>query len=377
MYYRLTEQTKELIIKELRQFWATHPKYKDLVDNIQGKFSFDDRPQSAIIVKTGSASKVQLSADNYIGRVISYVSLAKVPGYSGLSAEWVREDSLAIHKNNNLFPSLPGVYYIHITGPEEFYLDPLLYTEGESPTQLTEKTYRLSGIPLKGSVKITMTPNNIYLIEGKDYHLILDSQGNPTGDFELTKALPSKLGLSTSYRYPAPSQGPIPFKSRTGNHTAIPGCVIGFGERIAVDDRFAVVVTQKREDSAEEYGGKWQLTVDLDITARDVYSQQEIADKTLMFLWTILRPRIAGYGVDITEISMGGESEEIYDENGDDYFYNSAISLTLESDWSLHSPLHYKIRGFSGLDINLIDSLGLEAMEEPQVFSKLPLERLG
>jgi hypothetical protein len=376
MYYRLTEQTKELFIGEIRRFWATHPKYKDLVDNIQGKFSFDERPQYGIIVKTGSASKVQLAPDNYVGRISSYVSLAKVAGYPGLSAEWVREDTRAILDNNSIFPSLPGVYYIEITGPGEFHVDPLLYIENEEPISLGNRRYQLSNIPVKGSVKIYEKPHNTYLIEDRDYTVLLDTSGKPTGEIELSHTLYNKFSLSVSYRYPDTSKGPFLFKERTADNKAIPGCVLGFGRRIEVGDRFAVVVTGTREDTAMEYGGKWQLTVDLDITARDVYSQQEIADMTVMYIWTDLRPRIGGFGIDITDVSLGGESEEIYDENGDDYFYNSSISITLEADWAIYYPLHYKVRGLSNVEINLRESLGLQSFDQPYSSPKLPIEKI-
>ena len=112
MFYFLTAAAINRLIKEIRDYWATHPKYQDLVDNIQGKYSFEQRPQYGIVVKTGTANKVQLSADNFMGTVQSHVALAKIPGYQGNSCEWVREDALAIQANNGKFPSPAGVYYI-------------------------------------------------------------------------------------------------------------------------------------------------------------------------------------------------------------------------------------------------------------------------
>ena len=51
-----------------------------------------------------------------------------------------------------------------------------------------------------------------------------------------------------------------------------------------------------------------------------------------MFLWATLRPSLIDEGIDLMEISMGGESEEVYDENADDYFYNSSISMTVQTE---------------------------------------------
>lgn len=376
MYYRLTEQTKELVIGELRKFWANHPRYRDIVDNIQGKFSFDERPQYGIIVKTGNATKVQLAPDNYVGQVVSHVSLANVAGSRNSSLEWVREDIRAITDNNGVFPTQPGVYYGEITSPTEFHIDPLFYVRNESPLKVAPKTYQLLNTPVKGSVKVYEQPSNVYLIEGRDYNLVLGADGKPTGEILLESELPPKFFLGADYRYPGPSIGPVPFKPRFADNKTLPGCVLAFGRRAEVGDKFAVVVTEHRENSALEYGGKWELTVDMDITARDVYSQQEIADLTAVFLWGILRSQISGYGVDITDVSMGGESEEIYDENGDDYYYNSSLTMTLQSDWALYVPLHYKVRGISSLELKVREDLGLTSFEDPFFTSRVNYEKI-
>ncbi len=52
MYNFLTEATKRRFILELRRFWQYHPKYRDIVDHIQNKYSFRERPQYGIILKT-------------------------------------------------------------------------------------------------------------------------------------------------------------------------------------------------------------------------------------------------------------------------------------------------------------------------------------
>ncbi|MEI6297649.1 MAG: hypothetical protein WCO84_08515, partial [bacterium] len=120
------------------------------MDNIQGKYSFKERPQHGIIVKTGSANRVDLSPDNYVGIVVSYVFLTKWKRYPGISIEWVREDNLAILANGGRFPCPPGVYFIDVsedttnTNPDgaphlQFHVDPLLdvYHEQVIPVDTT------------------------------------------------------------------------------------------------------------------------------------------------------------------------------------------------------------------------------------------------
>jgi len=122
--------------------------------------------------------------------------------------------------------------------------------------------------------------------------------------------------------------------------------------------------------------------------ARDVYAQGEISDRTLMFLETELRDRLSFEGIEIEQVSHGGESEEPYDDNADDYFYNASISMSVVTDWSIHVPLGPTInrvlprsvesdKAVAGLsddqlvemgdptNLRLTDDLGLERISDP------------
>lgn len=347
MFANLTESIKRRFILELREYWSTEPQYKDsLVPNIQGRYSFEERPQQAIIMKGASASPNSFSADHYIGTVVSYCHLAKVYGKNGTSIEWVKEDSVAIQNNGGNFPSLPGIYYIEVLEEEVvwrgetrnklvFYVDPLLDSIDERPIQLTPTEYEVgAGSFHKGSLRVFEMPGNIPLYEDVNY--VSDPT---TGRIELFATLPRNTYLSIDYRYAAESSGPYPLEENGANNKAIPGVVLAFGRRAYAGDIMAVVVSSKREDAAREYGGKWEMSLDFDIMARDVYASAEISDRTTMFLYTVLRDRLGGEGVVITNVSHGGEAEETYDENGDDYFYTASISVDVMTDWFMQLPL--------------------------------------
>lgn len=360
MFYYLTQAVTERFIHELRDFWATHPKYPDLVGNIQGKYSFEQRPQYGIVLKTGAANKIQLSADNFVGTVQSFVSMAKIPGFPGLSCEWVREDSLAIQANNGVFPSPPGVYYIEMTEDNQFYVDPLLDVPNERVTLVTPSEAILQQVPYAGSLRLIEIPNGRLLVEGVDYTI------DPDGvTIHLSQPLPQGLGLRAVYRYTGTSTGPWEANQLTGYNKAIPGCVLAFGRRGKKGDRFAVLVSETREDAYLEYGGRWDLSIDLDVISRDVYAQREIADLTTMFFWALLRPIVVDQGLDITEVSMGGESEEVFDDNADDYFYNSTISMTVQTDWFMYLPITHRVLSFTELVKGLPPGLTLEAARDP------------
>lgn len=388
MYFRLTAAVKDRFIWELQQYWKTHPRYReDLPNNIQGKYSTEtERPSYGITVKTGSGTRVDLSADNYIGVIYSYVYKAQVANYPGNSIEWVREDGLAIQKNGGRFPSPPGVYYINMTEDDEFYVEPLLDVYHEPVLMEDSSTGKLLNPPLSGSLRLFEMPAGFMLVEGINYTLELDSQGVPDGTILLIDPLTGGRVLSADYKYPGEVTGPFQYTPPCGINSVIPGCVLAFGRRNQKGDRMVIVVQDMRRPAAMEYGGKWDLTVDFEVQARDVESQQEIADYSVLYLWGMLRPYLSTEGMEMTDISLGGESEEVYDENGDDYFYNSSFSVTVQTDWSIHVPLNVFLRQASPLtvaqariaaglsdddigavqnNLRMLENLGLEMTRDP------------
>jgi len=384
------------MIQTLRDFWSVQPQYADLVEHIQGKYSFKERPQYAIILKTSSANHVQLSADNFVGTVQSHVMLARVGDYPGLSAEWVREDQLAIQRNGGNFPTPPGVYYIEVEKSSspvppyskedtfQFYIDPLVEVNDETLMKVDDLTYQTQNPVLAGSMRLYQMPGAVPLVEGINYTL-----DPATGTVTVVNPLSRNGSLSADYRYPGPTTGPHPIIQMQANNKALPGIVIAFGRRVQAGDRFAIVVTALREATALEYGGRWDLSLDFDVVARDVYAQQEIVDLTVMYLWGIARSRLSTEGIEIARVGMGGESEEAYDENADDYYYNASISVELQADWSIHVPLAATIRravpqtdaqilatagmtdvelaalGNAATSIRVLQDLGLRAVEDP------------
>ena len=162
--------------------------------------------------------------------------------------------------------------------------------------------------------------------------------------------------------------------------------VLAFGRMCQKGDQLAVVVQETRKPASLEDGGRWEINLDCDVVARDVYAQQEITDRTLVYLWGVARSYLSTQGLEMKDLSFGGESEEIYDDVGDDYYYNANFSMTIESEWGVHIPLVATIRNASPLtierakqisqlsdeeiaeinsDIQQIENLGLEIAEDP------------
>lgn len=365
MFYQLSGAVSERLIDELRRFWMYHPKYADrLPENIQGRYSFKERPQCGIIVKSGGGSPMTLSADNYMGMTESYVLLTKYNNYPGTAVEWAMEDALAIQRNGGVFPSPPGIYYLDLVEEEEFVIDVLLDVYGEQVTQNTTTSFQLGAPAFAGSLRLYEQPSGWLLVEGTSYTV------SSTGEITLATALDPSRWLQADYRTVGPTnQGPYPIFPNRANNTAIPGCVLAFGNRNKKGDRMAVVVQDFRHPAHLQYGGKWELSFDMDIFARDIYEAREISDMSSVQLIAIIRSRLSQEGIEIMTVSLGGEAEESYDDNADDYFYTCSISIQLQSDWAIFVPIFGFLRQAVPLTLDDIRRVG--ALPDDQLQGEL------
>lgn len=342
MYYYLVSALKRRLILELQDSFSRHPLYNKIVPQIQNKFAFTERPQYGIVIKGSSANKVQLSPDNFVGTVQSHVMLAYV-GQPVYPLEWVREDLDAVRQNNDDFPTLPGVYYLEILKapehPEDdgvFVIDPLLTATDEPLLQIQtglETTAQLQQIPVKGTVRL-WDGRSYLLAEGRDYTVSYQ-----TGEITFAARFPPGTRITADYRYAVPSVGPLYFRWNSANFTALPGVVLAFGKRAKTGDKVAVVVYSDRVDAANAYGGKFEASFDMDVIARDTTQMEEIADLVVMYLWGEKKPTLEWEGIEVVDVSMGGEAEESADETGDLYYYTASMSVQLRADWEIHVPL--------------------------------------
>lgn len=309
---------------------------------IQDRYAFEERPQMGIIVKGASANKVQLSADNFLGPIESHVMLAYM-GAPVFPLEWVKEDSSTLNANGGKMPTPPGVYYIEILSvPEDaqsfgqYMLDPLLTVNDEAVLRF------LTGIETEGQLQQIPVPGTLRLWENRRFplkeglHYRVDYS---TGALQfLERANPGSI-VTADYRYEVHSVGPINYQWNAADIQTLPGVVLAFGKRGKVGDKVAVVVYEDRVETAKAYGGRFDVSFELDVISRDTVQTEEIADLVFMYLWVQKRDNLSFEGIEIVDVSIGGESEEIHDEAGDDQFYNSSLSVQIQADWETHIPL--------------------------------------
>ena len=104
-----------------------------------------------------------------------------------------------------------------------------------------------------------------------------------------------------------------------------------------------MVVYDDRVDSAEAYGGKFEISFNFDVIAQDPIQMEEMADYLTLSLWGEKRSRLSTEGLEMIDISMGGEEEESYDENADIYFFTASMSAQFQADWEMHKPLPFTL----------------------------------
>lgn len=255
--------------------------------------------------------------------------------------EWVREDLKAIAVHGGM-PTPPGVYYVDIlsapTTPGEsglFMVDPLL-TVHDEPVLMFQ-----SGVEREAQLQRVPTPNTLRLYENRNYLLRegYDYTVNyETGAIALISTFGAGSTLSADYRYPGESLGPIEFRWNTADVTTLPGVVMAFGKRSEANQKVAVVVYADRVDAALVYGGKNEVTFDLDVIARDPTQMEEISDLVQMYLLK-RKSSLEFEGIELLDVSMGGEGEEVADETGESFFYQASMSVQFRADWEFHVPL--------------------------------------
>ncbi len=341
MYYYLVSAIKRRLILELQDSFNRHPVYSKVAPFIRNKFAFQERPQFGIIVRGSSSNKVQLSSDNFVGTIQSYAMLTPI-GEPAYLLEWVREDTSFLRAHGNRMPTEPGIYYFEcLRAPESpnetgsFVVDPLITVTDEVLFKAStgiEREAQLQNLPVPKTLRIFENRRH-QLLEGRDYEV-----DYATGAVRvLTRLYPGGL-LTADYRYAIPSIGPIDYRWNQADTSTLPGIVLAFGKRGKMGDKMAVVVTSDRVDVSNAYGGKFELNFDLDVISQDPYQLEEIADYAIMALWGDKKGILENEGIEVLDVSMGGEAEEESDNAGQ-FFYTASLSVQFRADWEMHVPL--------------------------------------
>lgn len=168
---------------------------------------------------------------------------------------------------------------------------------------------------------------------GGDYRV-----DHTSGEITFLRDFREGTKITASYKYPVESRGAFGIDQKRSNNKAIPGVVLAFGTRDRDRDKSAVVVHDELKPVAAEYGGRWDLDVDLDLITRDHTTRAEITDALLMYFFSLRKSELSEEGIEITDVSSGGESEEMYQDSEGLVYYRGSVSLSVRTDWAIHVP---------------------------------------
>lgn len=271
-----------------------------------------------------------------------------INGVFSLPMAPVKDDELLVSYNyGNLTP--PGRYYIEISSPTEYLIDPFYVIKKEEIIKKTtgiETTAQLLNGNIYGDFDVLYTKksihsSNFYLEKNTDYTINQDGL--------ITFLIPLEKGttLYADYRWVGNTMGPftIPDEFHYDNK-ALPGISLCFTNQITVGDKAVVIVYPQREPAADMNSGHYQMSFEIDVVARDPIQLADLADHLIEDIWGNRRLLLIDEGLTIEEMDPTGESEEPYDENTGDLYYHQSINLQMMTEWKKFIPFLTEIMDF-------------------------------
>lgn len=257
-----------------------------------------------------------------------------------------------------------GLYYIEVLssaqGSASVMVDTLLDYDSliiESASG-SESTFNLPHFPIHDKTFSMIENDNFVMTEGVHYTInlqtgVLTFLSNPQ---DPAQKLRPRSKYRVQYRYQGPSYGPFSVKPLNASYDMIPGVTLAFSNWLEAGDKQVVIVNPIREEVSHEYGGHFDVSLSLDIYSRDPIQRELIADLLAVKVFGEIKPRFDAQGLAIVNVSLNGESEDIYDENTDTVYYMAGMDVTFNTDWRLYAPLVPKLKIIS-LDVEVVQSL--------------------
>lgn len=181
------------------------------------------------------------------------------------------------------------------------------------------------------------------LRRGDDYSIDYN-----TGLVTFLQPLDKNYGIYADYRYGTGTVGgPYTFKTFQENSEAIPGVILSIGRRAQAGDKQVVVITRDRNRQAKIYGGHWEMSLDLAVIAKDPAQMEQMTDHIVSHLWAERKNILEYEGIALNSVEPTGESEEMHVETTGDLYYESSVSISVQSEWQRFVPYdpRYRLRG--------------------------------
>jgi hypothetical protein len=239
--------------------------------------------------------------------------------------------------------SIPAIYVIDFIEDNQLVIAPIYVVEKEllfASTTGTETTVNLANDHVDANTEdIYLTYKNGIIIDtlvkGVDYSI-----NNTTGLITFLLPLPKNYQIVADYHWQPVNyyNGPYEFKEFQEFHTLIPGVIISIGRRAKKGDQQFIYVSQFREQQAKIYGGHWTMVFDVAAIAKDPMQMAQMSDHVVSELWGVRKNILEYEGITLNSVEPSGETEETHIETTGDLYYESSISINVQTEWQSIVP---------------------------------------
>jgi hypothetical protein len=236
-----------------------------------------------------------------------------------------------------------GLYFIDFIEDDQFTVAPVYIIEDEVLIKLTtgtEVSVQLAHHPIEpNSEQINLAFKDGTKIEAltRGVSYTIDNQ---TGIITFLIPLRTNYSITADYRYQPTDyiNGPYIIKEYQENHTAVPGVVLSVGRRAKKGDQQVIVVSQFREQQAKIYGGHWEMSLEMAAIAKDPMQMEQMVDQLISYLWGQRKNDLEYEGITLNRVEPSGESEEVHIDTTGDMYFESTVSINLQSEWQRFVP---------------------------------------
>jgi hypothetical protein len=342
MFAAVTNATKKRLVQVFQEILSRHPIFEKT--KVYTKFPQEERPKTALIIRSVSGASQKLGLDNFITTHRGFCTLANLKGIPGSSIEWVRDDQYNMDKM-----SPKGFYIVKITSHDPntnnftFTVDPYLIADDErlNITFIKNKEGAiLKNAPINPDSEVIYSQNNNFEFKRNiDYTINYQS-----GEILFSEPVKKFEPITIDYQVLASQLGPFSTEYYALDNIAIPGVVIAFGDRLKVGDEQVVSVEKEDRPVSKVFGGRWMMSVDIIGVAQDPDQQERLVDYVTTSLWADYQDSLANEGIHITDFMLSGEAEDLEVTIPEEYNYTGGIGCTIETDWEVFVPLISEVR---------------------------------
>jgi hypothetical protein len=333
----ITEDVSSQLNSTQRQFKAANPILAG-----PGEIQYADSPAQAQVTVNGAP----VMAESLDGKTqLVLLESAPLDGSSVLISYHIRR----------IVPA--GIYTINFTQdadevnriPAQFTITPLYVINKEPFIERTTGSETNIGLlnqnvePNSEELIFSYTNGTFidFLTKGVDYSINYN-----TGVITFLHPLQPNYSILANYRYVPTgfNSGPFDFKIYQEKHDVLPGVIISIGRRAKKGEQQIIEVTQFREQQARIYGGHWEMTFELGVIAKDPIQMAEMTDQVVSFLWGTRKNILEFEGITLNSVEPTGETEEVHIETTGDLYYESSVSINVQTEWQNFVPYDIRVR---------------------------------